>query len=326
MRPDDETTAALLTEAMRASVGSAVPPASLLVGLHARTTRRRRTRLTAAAAAVVALGVVAVWSGGSAADRAPTTTVPSASASPEASPTEEEVPAEKPVTIEATSLPPGYTFWHASPGPWRRVYTRGFTYDGRPRRTIVVNTFRDAYPDVDPTRFTDRGAAARWVRVGGRRVVRVTTAAGRVEYHWTEEPGVNVSVTGDPAVTDAQLRQVVAGARRAAPVERDPSVVRLEPHDDTGIVLPEVRGRGSRTLGPFVVPAEFDVHLACYGGDLRLRIGALEDIGHGCVDPDSAMVHIIDETDGVRSVTITLTADASTRWQLLVTTSAGPPI
>lgn len=324
----DESTGWLLAEAMHADVDAVVPPATLVNGLAARATRRRRAQLSAvgfAASLVLVAGALAV----AAARPAPAppagrpTTMPSPSGSLE--------PTFPSPRMEATSLPTGFMYWnteHATTNPGRSgvwplvvTYARGFTDAGKPRTPIAVMTSVDAIHEIDLGDFDDPDA--RWVVIGSRRVVYAVNAFETVGYHWTEKPGVNVSVTAARGVADNELRRVIAGARLVTPAPSTSTLARLEPQSGTGVLLAETSGHGSRTIGPIAVPAEFDVHAACDGDTLRTQIGSLRDGTWGCDDPHTPFTEIVDRTNGIRSVTITLTADDSTTWAILVTTSAG---
>lgn len=326
---NEDAMARALADAMHAEVDAAVPPPALLDGLRVRATLRHRARVTAigvAASLAVVAGAVAVEFP----DPSPTPPagMPTATRSPAPSPSPEPpiVPTPR---MEAASLPPGFKYWnteHALTNPGRSgkwplvvTYARGFTDAGKPRTPIMVTTSVDAITEVDPQHFED--AEARWVVVGSRRVVR---AGGG--YHWTEDRGVNVSVTAHRGVSDEELRRVVADVRLVSPRASSSPIPRLEPLGHTGVLYAETRGRGSRTIGPIAVPAEFDVTTACAGGGrLRIEIGSLRESTDTCDDPDTPFTHIVGDTDGVRSVTITLTAERSTSWAILVTTSDGHP-
>lgn len=332
----DETTARLLAEAMHAEVDTVLPPATLVSGLAARTAHRRRVQLAAVGVAA-SITVVAAVSAVAATRPDPVRPAGVPSATPEPSETATPSAAPEPITpwprMQARSLPPGFRYWntgHAATNPehsdgWPLVvtYTRGFTYGGRPRTPIAITTSNKALSAIEVEDFTDTDPDARWVRVGSRRVVRAVGPSGTVGYHWTEQPGVNVSVTAARGVTDEEVRHVVAAAHLVTPVR--PTSLALEPHEGTGVVLEEVRGRGSRVIGPFVVPAEFDVHIMCNGSRLRVQTGSLRDLTLGCTDPDTYMVQVVDHTNGVRAVTLRLTADQSTTWAVLVTVSGGHP-
>ena len=227
----DDRVVRLLTAAMHDEVAHEPAPPGLVEGVAVRRARRRRETFAVAGAAAAVLCVV----GGGVLVANPSGPAPSApavpaSASPSPAPSPASSPTASPVArarVEAASVPRGFRK-SGSHGEvirladdtmgWseRVTYGRDFDARGRPRTTIAILTISGDSETIEPEDFRGSESGAVWVRVGGRRVVHVRDglASGTLAvYQWTERPGVNVMVTGDGAVTDAEVRAVVASAR-----------------------------------------------------------------------------------------------------------------
>lgn len=96
--------------------------------------------------------------------------------------------------------------------------------------------------------------------------------------------------------------------------------VRVAP--GTAVLLAQVSGRGSRTVGPVRVTGRFEVVVVCVPDGRSVDVQVVGGVGvtAACTDDGFRSVLQHDPLSGTDTVSVSLTATPDTRWALVVTT------